>query len=179
MQDAAEYPLQQIAVMSDDHQCALALLQLCFQPLGGLQVDVVGGFIQQQHIALAAQHAGQGHPHPLPAGEGGHRLLQVPEAQGRQQSLCLIGHGGFLIPHTGRQVSACRLGNGILRPQLGRLGQIGHAQPAAAHYFPAVSLLKTRQQPQQRGLARAVPAHNADAVAVGYRQIHMSQQLLL
>ena len=52
--------------MRDQHISERISRQVLFQPVAGLQVEVVGGLVQQQHVGLSQQQFGQGNAH-LPA----------------------------------------------------------------------------------------------------------------
>jgi hypothetical protein len=69
--------VQKPAVMADDHGAAAEVFQGLFQRPHGVDVQVVGGFVQQQHIGSGFEHAGQVHPVALPAGEHPHFFLLV------------------------------------------------------------------------------------------------------
>ena len=47
----------------------LVLLQMGFQPLDTLRVQVVGGFVQQQHVRFLQQQAAKGHAAAFTPGE--------------------------------------------------------------------------------------------------------------
>jgi hypothetical protein len=47
------------------------------EPRLGIQVEVVGGLVEQQHIGLGEQDPGQLDPAPLPARHGAHRLRHL------------------------------------------------------------------------------------------------------
>ena len=54
------------AVVTDDHQSCRLLQQVALQPLDGLDVEVVGRFVEQQQIGILEQDLAEGDPH-LPA----------------------------------------------------------------------------------------------------------------
>ncbi|CAI8755951.1 putative 30S ribosomal protein S5 [Methylococcus capsulatus] len=64
--DAGGHPLQEGAVMGDEHDGAGELEQLLLQPDDGFEVEMVGGLVQEQQIRLDDQGAGQRDP-ALPA----------------------------------------------------------------------------------------------------------------
>ena len=158
---------------------ALALHQLIFQPLRHAQIDMVRRLVHQQYIAVAAQHARDGHAHALTAGKRRNGRVQVGKAKLGQQRLNLVG-GGFdgFIRACG-QIGQRSLGNGCIRLQLRYLRQVGHGQATAADNLATIGLFHTGQQAQQRGFSSAVPANHADSVSVGDGQLHMVKQRLL
>ena len=90
LRDVVHHPLQKIAVMGHHHQSALETAKPVLQPGSHLRVQMVGGFVQHQHIRRVDQRRRQRHPLPLSAGEGPHLLLIVRQAQ-------LVEHGLGLI----------------------------------------------------------------------------------
>ena len=67
--------IQKPAVVGDDHHATLKILKKVLQHRQGGHIQIVGRFIQQQHIGGADQQPTQMQPAPLPAGEPGHRLV--------------------------------------------------------------------------------------------------------
>ncbi len=57
---SARYPLQQAPVMADQDDTGAHPGQFLFQPLDSREVQVVGGFVEQQDIGFGSQHACQG-----------------------------------------------------------------------------------------------------------------------
>ena len=53
--------VQEVAVVGDGHHSAGKALQELLQPVDAFRIQVVGGFVQQQHVGLAQQQAAQGH----------------------------------------------------------------------------------------------------------------------
>ncbi len=68
-QQPGRQPLQQGAVVGDEQQAAPELQQLLFQPLDGFQIQMIRGFIQQQHLRLTDQRPAQEYPPPPAAGQ--------------------------------------------------------------------------------------------------------------
>ena len=58
---AGGHAIQKCPVVADDHCAALEIIQQALQPADGVQIQMVGGFIQQQHIGSADQCLCQGH----------------------------------------------------------------------------------------------------------------------
>ncbi len=61
-QDPACHVVQEITVMGDRHHGAGIFVEEAFQPGDGLGIQVVGGFVQQQHVGFFQQQAAQGDP---------------------------------------------------------------------------------------------------------------------
>ena len=126
---------QQGLVVGDIEHWSLAGQQEPLQPREGIQVQVVGWLIQQQHVWVIQQQQGQAQLHTLPAGQGGHGppvvkgvQLQphLPGAPGQGAGVRLLKGGAGLaeLPHRSRQ---------LFRPQL--LSQITFSK-SIVHDFP-------------------------------------------
>ena len=90
VKDAVEGTLQQVSVVGHHHQGAAEAHQTVFQPLGHVNVNMVGRLIQQQHITRSAKHPGQCHSHFLTAGKGSHLHRGICKAQLGKNGLRLI-----------------------------------------------------------------------------------------
>ena len=73
--DLVADPIQEGPVVADHHQRAGLADQVPLQPLDGFNIQVVGGFVQQQQIRLLQQHLAQGDPHLPAAGVVAHQLF--------------------------------------------------------------------------------------------------------
>lgn len=58
-EDPAGHVIQEVTVVGDRHHGAFEVVQEAFQPGHGLGVQVVGRFVQQQHVRLFEQQAAQ------------------------------------------------------------------------------------------------------------------------
>ena len=70
MQDEADGLVQQVAVMADQHDGVRIVADEALEPDGAFEVEVVGGFIEQQHVGLGEKGGSQRHAHAPAAGEG-------------------------------------------------------------------------------------------------------------
>jgi len=84
--------VEEATIVGDDHEHAAVLHQEVGQPLDRLEVEVVGGLVEQQDVGRSEQGLGQQHPQTHAAGE--HRelfLLHVGgNAQADEQALGLV-----------------------------------------------------------------------------------------
>ena len=62
--------LQEFAVVRDDHEAAVEVLQELLKEDEGFEVEVVGRFIQNEEVGVIEQHGGEFHPGLVAAGEG-------------------------------------------------------------------------------------------------------------
>ena len=67
--DVLNYRIQEVAVVGDQQQGAGVVAQPVFQPEDGVQIQVVGRFVEQQQVGRAHQRLRQVQAHPPAAGE--------------------------------------------------------------------------------------------------------------
>jgi hypothetical protein len=87
--DLVGYGVQHLAVMRDDHDRARERPQPVLEPEHGIEVQVVGGLVQQQQVGTAHEAAREVEAHAPAAGEARDmaRLRRLVEAQAREQRL--------------------------------------------------------------------------------------------
>ena len=61
--------IQEVAVMADHQHCAAVGFQIGFQPVHRFQIQMVGGFVQNQNVRAFQQQAGQAQAGLLAAGK--------------------------------------------------------------------------------------------------------------
>ena len=71
--DVGDHPVEEVAVVADDHQRARPGEQELLQPDEALEVEMVGGLVHEQQIGLLEQQPRQRHPHPPAPGQLGDR----------------------------------------------------------------------------------------------------------
>ena len=64
--------IQKIPVVADEQERPLVFRQVALQPFDGLQVQMVGGLVHEDHVGLLQKQLGQRKPRALAAGEGAH-----------------------------------------------------------------------------------------------------------
>ena len=139
--------------MGDGEHGALEFLQILLQPLGGPQIQVVGGLVQQEDVGVLQNEAGQVHPGLLSAGEFVEELL--PHGLGNGQAVAdFVGLGLGVVASGGLKgggelvIPAHHRGVGV---SLGHLyGQLGHLP------LHAVQRLEGGGQYVLHGVARRV-----------------------
>ena len=87
MQRVGRDGIEEIAVVRDHQHRARIADQPGLQPQHGIEIEVVGRFVEQQDVGAAEQRAGKVQPHAPAAGELGHRarLVRRLESQAVQQ----------------------------------------------------------------------------------------------
>jgi hypothetical protein len=160
---------QKAAVVADEDEGAPAGGQFGFEPFDGRQIQVVGGFVQEQDIGRRRQHAHQG---------GAARLAA------RQRRRILVAAQSDLLQQVARRVAVvigAEAGLHVTR-HVGKAGKIRLLRQVAdggvrlAEDRAAVRLDQSGRDPQQRRLARAVAADKAHALARRHHQIDACKQ---
>ena len=169
-----------LLVVRDDHRRHVHLVVQAAQPLAQVLADAgverAERLVQQQHLGLDGQCAGQRHALPLAARE----LRRVAVAQALQvDQVDQLGHPVLdlgLRPAPDLQAERDVLGDGHVLERRIVLeheadaplvrGQRGHV-PAAQADGAGVGLLEPSDHPQQRGLAAAAGAEQRGQRAVG------------
>ena len=75
--------------MRNKHHCPTPLRQQLLQPLDGLDVEVVGWLVEQQHVGMTQENLRQLNTHTPTSGElaGGTLKVAAQEAQAYQRTL--------------------------------------------------------------------------------------------
>ena len=76
MQDGVDRIVQKLAVVADDHGGMRIFLQPRFEPQRALEIEIVGGLVEQQQIGLREQRRGERHAHAPAAGKFRHRPMR-------------------------------------------------------------------------------------------------------
>lgn len=115
VQDVGADLVQHLAVVGDDQGGVRVFLQPRLKPQGAFQIEVVGRFVQQQHIRLGEQGGSQGHAHPPAARELRHRpgLVFLIEAQADQDFGGACGAASASISIRRDQISPISSGSAV------------------------------------------------------------------
>ena len=170
-QDLRGNGVQHVPVVRHQHQRAGELRQAVFQHLQGRDVQVVGRLIQDQQVGGLEHQAGDQDPRLLAAGEAGQGPIEL--VGGEQKALGPAGDvNGVSLVHHRLAVGGQRLAQRHRRVQmLPVLIEQDHAQAVGALDRPGVGRTFARQQPEQRRLAAAVRAEQAQAHPGRERQV--------
>ena len=154
LQHAGGHRLQEPAIVRHEDQRRVEPVQVLLQPLDRVDVEVVGGLVQQQQVGLAGQRPRQRGPGQLAAGEGVQLPLEVlrREAEAARDPLQARAPGVAAGPLEGRLggpvvaqrgLVAVALGHSPLDPaQIGL--ELGRGGGALAH------VVAQRDAPAQR-----------------------------
>src|SRR3954453_14086124 len=156
--DAVEEP----AIVGDDHRAAREVEQRLLERAQGVDVEVVGRLVEQQDVAALAQQLGQVHAVAHAAAQRPDLLLLVgaleveARAVGARVHLAvahldLVHAAGDLLP------------DGLVGVErVARLVDVGELDAVADDQVAGVGLLGAGDHLEQRRLARAVGADDAD-----------------
>ena len=112
---ALDHLVQKIAVVADGQHRTLEPEQIVLQPLRGVQVQMVGGLVQQQNVRVLQNQPGQVHPGLFPAGQGVEGL--GAHGCGDVQAVC---HPVSLRLHLIAAQTAEIIAQAVVLPQQGR-----------------------------------------------------------
>ena len=162
--------------MADQQQRARVGLQHALQQVDGFQVQVVGGLVQHQQVGRAGKQARQQQAVALTARQGAHRRVG---AVGREQEVLQIAHdvAARAIDLDVFRAWADRVGHALLGVKLlTQLIEIGNLQVGAQPHRAGVGRVFAQDELEQRGLADAVGADQADAVTAHDGEIQVAHQ---
>ena len=92
LQDPARHVVEEVTVVGDGHYSAFVVVQEALQPGYGFRIQVVGRFVQQQHVRLFQQQTAQCHTAALTTGEVLDLGIPCRQAQGIGRTLQLVFH---------------------------------------------------------------------------------------
>src|SRR5690606_30537128 len=153
------------AVVADQEQRAVVGVEQLLEQIEGLDVEVVGGLVQHQHVGRTREQARQQQAVALATGE---RLDRRARALRREQEVAEIADDVLLLAADLHEIRTRTddLGERQLGVELfAQLVEVRHRLAGAAAHRALVGLDLAEDQLQQRGLAGAVGAEKADAVA--------------
>jgi len=163
--DLLDDPVQEIAVMGDDHQRARVVLERLLELLAGGDVQVVRGLVQHEHVMSAVDETRQQQAVFLAAAEHLQRLehVIVVEAEaGEERAQVALGR---------QRVQQLDLLDGRAGERLHLLVEVAHRDVAAPGEAPAGGGEPAEDRAEEGGLAGAVLADEADALAGEHRHL--------
>ena len=161
-QDVRGDPVQEPAVVRDDQAAAGEFQQGVFQRPQGFHVQVVGGFVQQQHVAAFQQGLGQMQAAALTPGQLSHQLLLVGALEVEAADVGARLHLELADIH---DVQATRhvFPDGLVALQrFARLVHVGDMHGVADLDLATVRLLASGDHPEDSRLTGTVGADDAD-----------------
>ncbi len=164
------------AVVADDDERAAEAGEVLLEALDGRQVEVVGRLVEQQHVGLADQRAGERRAARLAAGERGDAARRV-DPQALEQALGAVAAELGVLAR--RQAGLRRRKRGRVGREVRLLRQVGDGRARLQEALAGVELDQPGERLEQRRLARAVAADEADPLALGERQREPGEQRLV
>src|SRR5204862_5115050 len=76
-EDVGRQPVEEEAVVADDHRAAGEILESFLERAQSLHVEIVGGLVEQEDVTALLEHLGEVDPVALAAGELADLLLLI------------------------------------------------------------------------------------------------------
>ncbi len=161
--------IEELAVVRDDQQRAGELGEQVLEQLERLEVEVVRGLVQHEHVARLGQDARQLQAPPLAAREARDRALDL---LGREQEVAQVAAH---VPRHAADLDRVAAVADVVEHVAGlvervvQLVEVRDLEPRAVLDRARVRREPAEQQGDERGLAAAVGPEDADAVAAHQR----------
>ncbi len=166
--------------MGDADQRGAALLEVLGEPVDALDVEVVGGLVQDDQVGRAEQQLGEGDPAALATGEraddGVEAVGEAGEVEAAEEAFDDVADAGVAEPLVVGPVGDHLVPDGGVRVERVVLGEDGRLQVAAPGDPAAVGVLQLGEHPDQGGLAVAVASDDSDPVAFADAEADRVQQ---
>ena len=159
--------------MGHDDQRARVVDNVLGEPADSLDVEVVGGLVENQQVDLGEQQPGQGGPAPLATAQTADQGLVVDFAEQVLHHRARPRIGG---PGIGLGIAEHRVQHGLVRVEVVALTEVPEPQVAIVGDPAAVGLLTPGQDLQERRLAVAVAPDHADALTTAYAETDRVEQ---
>ena len=154
--------------MADRDERALVAAEPAFEPVDRGEVEVVGRLVEQQQVGLWRQRAGERGPPPLAAaGAVAGRAMSMPSWPAIASTSC---RGGASAPRQ-REIHQRRVAG-----EVGSCSSSTILVPGWIERLPLSASIWLGDQPEQRGLARAVAADQRQPVARADVQVEVAEQ---
>ena len=156
--------LQKTSIVGDEHHGDVRLLDERLQPKDALEIQMVGRFVEHEHVGIMDQSAGEGEPLAPAARQGRDRSIEIGEAQLREDDR---GPGVAIhaVVTVARELRGDGRKRGRIRLEAVILRDIDELGTLAADEFAFVGVLDAHQDLHQGGLPGAIRADQSDAIA--------------
>ena len=157
--------IQEVAVVGDHHHATAKIFEEVLEHAQGVDVEVVGGFIQQQHVGRFDQEPAQMQAPPLTAREFAHGLVLL----GWREQEALEQLGGIEF-HPIHRHAAGGIGDHVdhlalrLEQHIAVLVEVGQFHGGTKLQTAAGGLPAPGDHLQQARFARPIGANDADAI---------------
>ena len=162
--------VQEPAVVADDHGAPREVLQRSLERAQCVDVEIVGGFVEQQHVAARLEQLREVHPVALAAREIAHAFLLVAalEIEARHVSAAIDLSVADL--HVLDVVGDLLIDGCVIVEAVPTLIHIGHLHRVADGDGAGIAGLLGGEHLEQRGLAGAVRPDDANDARTGQRE---------
>ncbi len=162
---AADYVVEKVAVVGDDDAGEGSLGEQLFEPEDALEIEVVGGLVEEEQVGVEDELAGDGEAAAPTAGErpGLGRALGEPSAAERERN----ARTEFALISGRRERMGDSLVDGLIGREVGLLRDVAGAQIAARVERAFIGLEFAGEDLEERGLTGPVGADQAEAFAFG------------
>src|SRR5438270_5870303 len=172
-------PVEEPAIVADDGDAAREIEDRLLQGAERVDVEVVGGLVEEEDVAAGAQELREMDAIALPAGQVAHLLLLVgaPEVEGRGVSAGVARSGadlhvflaaGDLLPDAARGVE-----------RVAALGDVRELHGLADPERPSVGLLLAGDEAEERRLPGPVRPDDPDDPAARQREGEVLEEELV
>ena len=148
-------------------------VQVAGEPVHALDVEVVGGFVEDDDVGVRGQHRRQGDPPALAAREGADPGIEVDV---RQQAGVDVPHRGPRGPLVLGRIAVHGRAHGGAGIESVGLGEHDNAGGPGAGDPTAIDVADARERRQESRLAGAVGPQDAHAAAVADTEGHVVQE---
>jgi hypothetical protein len=160
--------LEEVAVVADEDGGEAGAFEQLFEPLDALEIEVVGGLVEQEEIGAGGESAADIEAFFPTARELGGFILVIGES-GLSED---VGDAHLI----GGSIFDGDVVNGFAGGEPGVLRDVGEAHLLADGDHAGIGFLKTGEDLEECGLAAAVGTDKAEAVAVGDGEGYVVEQ---
>ncbi len=162
LDDAGRQPLEERAIVRHEHHRALVFGEEGLEPGNGLDIEVVGGLVQQQQFRLAHQRARQQHA-ALPSTRQRVDVDVRLQLQPRHHHVGLVRALPLVMRVERAEAFAHHFGDGSIRRQRHILNEPRHARAWLPPHRAAIGRQLAGDDLNQRRLAAAIAADDRNA----------------
>jgi len=178
-EDVGRDPVEEPPIVADHDSAAGELLEPVLERAQGVDVEIVGRLVEQQHVTRALDHLRQVDAVALAAGQDADALLLVLALEVEARDV--RPRVDRLLPDHDRLDALADL---LVKRRVGRervaaLVDVAELDRVTDLDLAGVRLLEPHDHAEQRGLARAVGPDDPDDAAAGQRERQVVDQLAI
>ena len=165
LKDEVAHTVKEVAVVSHHEQRERGAREVSLEPNYHLQVEMVGGFVQNEEVGFGYQGVGQGHALLLSAAQFAHGLVESGDVQLGEDLAC-AEHPLGVAP-----VVEARVNDTLVGIEAWSLVKIAQPDVVAEDDGTLVIALVAGDYLEQGGLSRAVSRHEPHFLALAHREV--------